>query len=201
MTTLEYNFRFIPQLPTKEAFENRPFNEIRGREWFMQRLLDYEKANPSKKMEGLIRFRPGVASKYYDGTEAHTYDDRKWWELGYTSCSGQCCFAPPYEPLIKWKPVPDDATEEEKAANKAELAAIFKEVDRIAEANYAKHVANPRPMPKFRRKTIAPKREWQEFRRIKGPGGLNDQLKQIDNFQDVVSISFTGLGWFYAEAC
>jgi hypothetical protein len=195
----QYNFRYVPSSPTKEAFDNRPFNEIRGLEAFMERLRQYEKDHPFTQMEGYIRFRPGVSSKYYDGTEASTYDDRKWYELGYTSCSGQCCFSIPNPKLLAWRPSPDDATEEMKAANNAELHELWKETERVTEANYAKHLANPKPMPKFKRKTIAPKREWQEFRRVKGPGGMIDQLKQIDNFQDINLIHFKGMGWFYVE--
>lgn len=194
-----YNFRYVPSSPTKEAFDSRPFNEIKGLMAFMERLLQYETSHPFTQMEGYIRFRPGVSSKYLDGTEAKEYDTRKWYELGYTSCSGQCCFSIPNPRLSAWKSSPEDATEEEKAANDAELKDIWKEITRDTDANYAKHLAHPKPMPKFKRKTIQPKREWQEFRRVKGPGGMIDQLKQIDNFQDINLIHFKGMGWFYVE--
>lgn len=197
----EYNFRYVPSSPTKEAFDSRPFNEIRGVASFMERLLQYEKDHPHMQIEGWIRFREGVSSKYCDGTEAKQYDDRKWYELGYTSCSGQCCFSIPCPRLLAWKPAPEDASQEEKDAADAELKALWAETNRITEMNYAKHLANPKPMPKFKRKSIPPKREWQEFRRVKGPGGMNDQIKQIDNFQDVKIIHFKGMGWFYVEAC
>jgi hypothetical protein len=195
----DYTFRYVTSLPTKEAFERRPFDTITGLNTFMEKLLQYEKANPYRQLEGWIRFSPGVSSKYYDGTEPAQYDTRKWYELGYTSCPGECCFSIPNPRLSAWKALPEDATVEEKAANDAELADIWEETKRVTQENYARHKANPRPMPKFKRKVIPPKRSWQEFRRIKGPGGMNEQLKQIDNFQDVQMIHFKDMGWFYVE--
>jgi hypothetical protein len=196
----EFKFRFVSLHPSKEAFANRPFNEFSSISHFIEKLLEYELANPKKNMTGLIRFKPGIASKYYDGTEAEPYDTRKWWELGYTSCSGQCCFSIPNERMSKWKFPPDNAPEEVKAAKKAEWKEICEEMERSKAENYAKHLAKPNPMPKFKRQSLPPVREWQGFRRIKGPGGLADQIKQIENFSDVHCITFHEIGWFSIDS-
>jgi len=194
-----YTFRFVPFLATKSAWDNRPFREFYDMGDFKRALLKYELENKHTQMMGLIRFKKGTVSKYLDGTEGRTHDDRKWWELGYTSCPGQCCFLP-YDPRwYSWKPAPEGSSEEVVAAAAAELKAISDEMKQIQETNYQKHLANPKPMPKFKRKSIPPIREWQEFRRIKGPGGLVEQIELIANFEDVEKISLTNLGWFYIE--
>jgi hypothetical protein len=138
-------------------------------------------------MKGYIYFREGIVSQYKDGTEGHTYDTRKWWELGYTSCANKCCFVPPNTKLIHWKETDGQET----------LSAIINEHTEFVSANQAKHMANPRPMPKFKRQCLPLKREWQEFKRINGPGGFIEQYGLIKDKTTIRSIFMVNHGTFY----
>jgi hypothetical protein len=77
------------------------------------------------------------------------------------------------------------------------LSAIIKEHEAVVAANYAKHLANPRPMPKFKRQPMPIKREWQEFKRIKGPGGFIEQFGLIKDKTTIRSIFLVNHGTFY----
>jgi len=179
-------FVFIPRLPTKAAYESKAFKDYYG-EWS---FLDALQAKDfSDNMKGYIYFKEGVKSDYRDGTEGQMYDKRKWWELGYTSCAMKCCFTPPNEKLIHWK---------EEDGQEA-LSEIIKEYEKICAENYAKHLAMPRPMPKFKRLPLPVEREWQEFKRISGPGGFIEQFNLIKDKSTIRSISFTNHGYFRIE--
>lgn len=179
-------FVFIPKLPTAEAWEKRAFRDCYGEDSLFSAL---KAKDFGENLKGYIHFKEGIKSQYKDGTEGRTYDTRKWWELGYTSCANKCCFAPPNERLIHWK-------EED---GKEALTAIMKEYREICEANYAKHLAKPRPMPKFKRQSLPIKREWQEFKRIQGPGGFIEQYELIEDKSTILSIRFIDYGHFRIE--
>jgi len=174
-------FQFVPNLPTKEAWDSKVFKTDY---WGVDALFSDLKARDyGDDLRGYIYFKEGIVSDYKDGTEGHTYDTRKWWELGYTSCSNRCCFAPPNTKLIQW--TAEDGQEA--------LSAIMKENAELVSANYAKHIANPRPMPKF-------KREWQEFKRIQGPGGFIDQFGLIKDKATIRCIFLINHGTFYINS-
>ncbi len=178
-------FQFVPRLPTKEAWESKAFKtDYWGEQDFLSALISKDS---SDNMKGYIYFREGIVSEYKDGTEGHTYDTRKWWELGYTCCANRCCFSPPNTKLMEWK---------EEDGREA-LSAIMKEHETVVAANHAKHLANPRPMPKFKRTALPIKREWQEFKRIKGPGGFIEQYGLIKDKGTIRTIFLLNHGNFY----
>jgi hypothetical protein len=190
------NFRFIPRLPTAEAYDQRPFKQdFRGADALIYALKQYEQKKPNKAVQGIIHLKKGIVSKYLDGTELPVYDERKWWELGYTTCPNKCCFMKPNERFNKYKLPPDHSSAEAKA----ERLEIIAEILEDAEANFAAHNEHPRPMPKFKKRSVPPTREWQEFKRIAGPGGFEEQLKLLGNLADVDTISLTGVGHFFLE--
>lgn len=189
-------FRFITMQATAEAFEQCPFKmDFRGSNALIQALKQYEQKQPNKAVQGIIHLKKGIVSKYLDGTEASVLDDRKWWELGYTTCPNKCCFMKPNERFVNYELPPDHSSAEAVA----ERLDIITEILEEAAANFAAHNERPRPMPKFKKKCVPPTREWQEFKRITGPGGFEEQLKLLGNLADVDMISLTGVGYFFLE--
>lgn len=180
-------FVFIPTLPTKEAWDNKAFKDCYGIDDFYYRLKAKDFGD---NLRGYIYFKEGFKSQYKDGTEPRQYDSRKWWELGYTSCSSRCCFAPPNEKLIKWS----------ESDGQEALQRIMKEHEELVALNYANHMKNPRPMPKFKPKPAAPvAREWQEFKRIQGPGGFIEQFDLITDKTTIRCICLIHHGSFRIE--
>ena len=180
---MAHQFTFVPRFPTKAAYANKVFSDVFGLDAFYQML---KAKDIGDKLKGYINFKEGIYSEYRDGSEPDTYEDRNWFELGYTSCARGCCFSPPCPELLKWKE--EDGLEE--------LTRLCKEHERTIAENYAKHLANPNPMPRFERKTILHKRSWQEFKRVSGPGGLKEQLALIKDVSTIKNIFFSNFGYF-----
>ena len=92
-------FAFIPLLPTEAAYKNKVFSDYVCENTFIDAIKPKDNGD---MMRGYIYFKDGVISDWKDGTERVTKDTRKWWELGYTSCSRGCCVSPPCPSLINW---------------------------------------------------------------------------------------------------
>ncbi len=153
----DLKFRFIPKLPTKEAFENRPFDQYYGSETLFAALKAYEKKGGAfNYLSGLIRFKAGHYSTYKDGTEARGYNNPRWWKTGAKCCPRKCCTVPP----------PGEIFENTEPAS-------FK--------------------PK------AYQRNWQEFKRISGICGAEEQFNQITVPSTIDTIVLNNIGWFYVE--
>jgi hypothetical protein len=177
---------FIPRLPTKEAYDNKAFNDYNCHNTLYKALL---KRDFGENMKGYIYFKEGIKSQYRDGTEGKSYDKRKWWELGYTSCWDGCCTSPPNKKLIDWK------VEDGQEA----LSLIVKEHTELCEKLYQRHLDDPKPMPKFKPQPIPINREWQEFKRISGPGGFIEQFELIKDKSTIKSLWFSEYGHFRIE--
>ena len=179
-------YRFIPTLPTKAAYDNIAFPDFNCETAFLEGL---KKKDFGDNLRGYIYFKDGIISKWSDGTEPMTKDTRKWWELGYTSCSRGCCVSPPCPSLIKW------GSEQGEQA----LVDAVKEHLKMAEANMEQHRIKPRPMPRFKPEVIPHKRGWQEFKRVSGPGGLEEQLSLIEDKTTIRKICLMNYGGFFLE--
>jgi len=93
---MDLKFRFVPALPTKTAWANRPFGVYYGTKDLLAALLAKEKSMGSfKYLNGSFRFKSNIYSTYKDGTEAPTYNNPRWWKTGALSCSKGCCTTPP----------------------------------------------------------------------------------------------------------
>jgi len=177
---------FIPTLPSKEAYENKAFPDFVGEKALLEGL---KKKETLDNLRGYIYFKEGVLSEWRDGTEEITRDTRNWYELGYTSCSRGCCFSPPCPKLINWTP----------DQGKEALTEAMKEHTELTAANIEEHRIKPRPMPRFKPQIIPHKRGWQEFKRISGPGGLDEQLSLISDKTTIKKIHFVNYGSFHME--
>ena len=60
----------------------------------------------------------------------------------------------------------------------------------------AEHAVRPRPMPRFKPEVVPHRRGWQEFKRISGPGGLEEQLSLIKDKSNIWKIYFVNYGSF-----
>jgi hypothetical protein len=176
-------YSFIPLLPTKAAYENMAFSDYACEKTLLEGL---KKKDIGDMLRGYIYFNQGIVSEWKDGTERVTKDTRKWWELGYTSCSRGCCVSPPCPSLINWKSEDGDEA----------LTLAVKEHREMAEANMAEHAVRPRPMPRFKSEVVPHKRGWQEFKRVTGPGGLEEQLSLIKDKSTIWKIYFVNYGSF-----
>ena len=169
-------YRFIPTLPTKEAYDKKAFPDFNCETAFLEGL---KKKDLGDNLHGYIYFKDGIISSWSDGTETITKDTRKWWELGYTSCSKGCCVIPPF-PTLK-----EDGSDQD-------LADAVKEHLQMVEQK-------SRPMPKFKSEVIPHNRGWQEFKRVSGPGGLEEQLSLIEDKTTIRKICFINYGGFVLE--
>lgn len=180
---MSQQFVFVPRLPTKAAYANKPFSDYSSLESLYAALKSKDVGDALK---GYINFREGFYSEYKDGSEPTTYEERDWHQLGYTSCARGCCFSPPCPDLISWK----------ESDGREELSRLCKEHVQATEENYARHLDAPNPMPRFERKVILHKRSWQEFKRVSGPGGLKEQMEGIKDKSTIKSIWLSNFGWF-----
>lgn len=85
-------YRFIPQLPTEEAWRNRPFKEYFSAEAMFAAIKQYEKKlGTFKYCSGIFRFKNGVFTEHRDGSEPQAYPNPRWWKTGARSCHRKCC--------------------------------------------------------------------------------------------------------------
>jgi len=157
MTTQNLKFRFVPNLPTAAAWDNRPFREFRGADALFTALKEYEKkGGPFNYLSGWIRFNPGHISTYKDGTEGRAYNNPRWWKTGAKCCPRKCCTK-----------IPEGETYDNTEP------AVFK----------------PKPA----------ERDWQEFKRISGMCGAEEQFREIADPTTIDKIVLQGIGWFFVE--
>jgi len=143
-------FKFLPMLPTAEAYKNKEFSDYSNTAALFEALKSWESIK-KYNLEGYIYFNEGYESNYEDGT-MKIYNNPKWWESGAKSCFRGCCTKAPEGYLI---------------------------------GTVVKH----EPRQHWAKK-------WQEFRRVSGPGGLEEQFSLIEQKEGVHTIWIRQIGWF-----
>jgi hypothetical protein len=96
-TKYTYEFRFIPTLPTKEAWTSKEFDTFREPKLLFKAMRTNEYKYESQ-YSGLIRFKAGFFSERIDpktldkyGKQKPRYNNPRWWEEGRSSCVKGCC--------------------------------------------------------------------------------------------------------------
>ena len=92
MQPIRRRYRFVPQLPTEEAWTNRPFKEYNSAEDVFAAIKRHEKTlGPFRYCNGIFRFSQGTYSEHRDGSEPQAYPNPRWWKTGAKSCHRKCC--------------------------------------------------------------------------------------------------------------
>lgn len=157
MTEKTFRYRFVPRLPTKDAWEERPFKEYICKDAMFSALKAKEKElGPFNYLDGYIYYKDGCHSTYKDGTEPRPYRNYRWWKTGEKSCWRKCCTVLP----------------EGETYDNSEPSIIEPHIH---------------------------KKNYQEFRRIRGCGGAEEQFNEIKDISQISSIWLNKLGWFFVE--
>ena len=107
-----YEFRFVPTLPTKEAWASKEFNNFNDPKLLFRamRSNEYKTETP---YTGQIQFKKGFYSERIDpkkldkyGKPKPPYNNPRWWEEGRTSCVKGCCRTLPPGCVIANPPPP-----------------------------------------------------------------------------------------------
>jgi hypothetical protein len=200
-------FDFIPLMPSAAAWNNRLFKQpVYSEEELFAILKNYEKSlGFGKYLDGYIYFKEGHYSDYYDGSyNRKPYHEYRWWETEAKSCHKGCCTIMPNN----WDPVTRTYGVEEWKKGFYGSGAVWywcscqKEKRQNSESpiSTAPCKGHPRSEPvQVKPVMINPveqKITVQEFRRIYGPGGAEEQFKEIKNKEGVAKIWLTGIGWW-----
>jgi len=166
-------YRFIPRFPTKEAWENRTFEDQLSIRSIVATMKAKEK--PTIKYTGYIYFYRGIVSTYDDGTKPRTIE-------------------PFPQELRAWDALSENRTAEGIRA----CLDIFQTLPRLsykarAFLNSQNRLENLdtyfyKPIPK----------NYQEFRHV---FDLELQLSQIADHSTIESIWITGHGYFEWRSC
>jgi hypothetical protein len=197
-------FDFLPQSFTKEAWENRPFKRPYALNDLFTILKEREKQlGFGKYLRGYIYFKEGFFSEYNDGTiRTKPKPYQKWWETDSEKCHKGCCSLPPpnWDPITRTYEVEDSF----KGAldNSGKWRWCICQKGKYPDDSFIDKPCpgHPRsePIP-FRSLWIPPpiiKRDYQEFKRINGSCGLEEQIKNIKNIHTISHFIIFGLGTF-----
>jgi hypothetical protein len=155
----KYQYRFIPLSPTKEAWEQRPFNEFTCKKALFEALKAKEKEMGTfNYLSGFIHFKDGFYSSHKDGTEPRPYFNPKWWKTGSKTCYVKNCNS---------CTIPEGETYD----------------------NTEPYMIEPTPINKT----------YQEFKRISGYNGAEEQFNEIKDLSHISSIYLKKIGLFYVE--
>ena len=198
-------FEFYPEGFSAAAWEARPFKRpIYGSDALFTALKMYEnRLGFGKYLSGFIYFREGFVSEYNDGTvSGKPYAYVRWWETEMKGCHKGCCKTPP----ANWDPESRTYALEDWQKGTYVSGAGWLWCACMAAAHPGEPVSSepcsghPRseqvPMKSYWTKPSPAKRSWQEFRRIGGMGGAEDQYKQIKDVAGISKIYLSGIGGF-----
>lgn len=204
-TTMISNF--TPQGFTEHHWANRPFKQNPSSiDELFRMLKEHErKLGFGKYLSGFIYYKDGCYSEYEDGSySTKPAPHSKWWETELRSCHKGCCTKAP----LTW-----DSDTRTYAKDDWQKGNYFKGVWRWCSCQKDKHPddpfiegectghsrSEPVPMQSYWIKPKAAQQGWQEFKRIGGLGGAEDQFKQIKRKEEVIRISLNGLGYFIVD--
>jgi hypothetical protein len=203
--TTEYNFTFVPQGFTAYEWDNRAFKQNpQNIDNLFTILKTYEKKlSFGKYLSGYFRFKDGVFSDYEDGTySTKTYAHVRWWETEMKSCHKGCCTKMPGN----WDPETRTYGKEDWQKGRYSSTAMWLwcvcQKDKHPDGPFIDGLCDghprgaPVPLQSYWNKPPPRKEGWQEFRRISGLGGAEDQFRQIKRKEDVALIVLHGLGHF-----
>jgi len=136
-TKYTYEFRFVPTLPTKEAWDCREFDTFRDPK-LMFKAMKAKERETETQYSGLIRYKSGFFSERIDpksldkyGKPKPPYNNPRWWEEGRTSCVKGCCRTlPPGCVVATTKPDPKPVYKpsHQNYINTKDLEVQFKEI-------------------------------------------------------------------------
>ena len=135
-----YEFRFIPRLPTKIAWDTKEFNDFSDPKMLFRAMRSNEYKNETPYSGQIIfkkgffseRINPKTLDKY--GKPKKPYNNPRWWEEGRSSCVKGCCRTVPpgcviaNPPPPKIDPPPPYKPPFQDYENAKDLEAQFKEI-------------------------------------------------------------------------
>jgi len=204
MTTIS---QFTPQGFTEYDWVNRAFKHTPSSiDELFRMLKEHEKKlGFGKYLSGFIYYKDGCYSDYVDGSyTTKPYPHSKWWETEMRSCHKGCCTKAP----SNWDPETRTYAKENWQKGK-----FIKSLWHWCSCQKEKHPdeafldgecpghprSEPVPMQSYWIKPKCTKLGWQEFKRISGIGGAEDQFKRIMRKEEVMRISLMGLGYFIID--
>jgi len=201
----DYRFDFLPDGFSEKAWANRPFKStILDVESLIYILTNYEKKlGFGKYLSGIIYYKEGHFSEYYDGTynkKPRPYS--RWWETEVTKCHKGCCTVPPdnWDPVTRTYSVNDSEKGDYDENFEWKWCICQKEAKPngpfMSDICAGHPCSEPVPLKSYWIIPKPVKQTWQEFRRIGGPGGLADQISQIKDLKTVLKIRLDKLGAF-----
>lgn len=210
MTTVTVcNFTFTPQGFTARDWDNRAFKQAPSSTDELFRILkEYEKKlGFGKYLSGFIYYKNGFFSEYEDGTHStKPWPQANWWETEMRACHKGCCTKMP----SNWDPETRTYAKEDwqkgKFTTKGGWNWCICQKEKHPEGPFINDTcpghprSEPVPLKSYWTKPAPRKQNWQEFRRIPGMGGAEDQFKQIKRKEEVERISLIGLGYFTVNA-
>lgn len=200
-------FNFVPLLPTAAAWDRRPFKHPVYSVGDLFTLLRNHESSLGfgRYLDGYIYFKKGYSSDYYDGSyNRKPYHEPKWWETSAKSCHKGCCKVAPdnWDPETRTYGVQDWRKGFYGKGATWVWCSCQKEKREGGDAPISSEPCkgHPRsePVP-IKPLMITPAKSvstYQEFRRIKGPGGAEEQFKEIKNKEGIAKVWLNNIGWW-----